>query len=150
MFDKAKRKSILSTCRTEEVSAENNISENNLKKVVDTDQARWYIIKARSERAARQIFENWTGKETHYKRQVYLCKKVNRKRFTKNNEQSNKWRVWSWLRINAGGVPNTCKSIAGIQACLNEGEANGWVIHKQPAHEDWDNSWKRGLIPDRQ
>ena len=51
MFDKAKRKSILSTCRTEEVSAENNISENNLKIVVDTDQAGWYIIKARSERA---------------------------------------------------------------------------------------------------
>ena len=20
------------------------------------------------------------------------------------------WRVWSWLRVNAGGVPNTCKS----------------------------------------
>ena len=20
------------------------------------------------------------------------------------------WRVWSWLRMNAGGVPNTCKS----------------------------------------
>ena len=58
MFDKAKRKSILSICRTEEVSAENNISENNLKIVVDTDQARWYIIKARSERVTRQIFEN--------------------------------------------------------------------------------------------
>jgi len=26
--------------------------------------------------SGRQIFENWTGKETHYKRQVYLCKKV--------------------------------------------------------------------------
>ena len=58
MFDIGKRKSILKTCRTEEVSAEINISENNLKKVVDTDQAEWYIIKARSGRAARQIFEN--------------------------------------------------------------------------------------------
>ena len=26
------------------------------------------------------------------------------------NKSQIKWRVWSWLRINAGGVPNTCKS----------------------------------------
>ena len=30
------------------------------------------------------------------------------------------WRVWSWLRTNAGGVPNTCKSsgLDGVLALL--------------------------------
>ena len=65
------------------------------------------------------------------------------------NKSQIKWRVWSWLRINAGGVPNTCKSIDRSPACWTEIEANGWVIRKQPAHEDWDNPWKRGLRPDR-
>ena len=38
----------------------------------------------------------------------------------KNRQVSNDWvwsnyylRVWSWLRTNAGGVPNTCKSNGG-------------------------------------
>ena len=30
-----------------------------------------------------------------------------------HQKQSFLWRVWSWLRTNAGGVPNTCKSSAG-------------------------------------
>ena len=60
-----------------------------------------------------------------------------------------KWRVWSWLRMNAGGVPNTCKSYDGDPACWIEVVANGWVIHKQPAYNVWDNIWKRMLIPDR-
>ena len=61
-------------------------------------------------------------------------------------EELIKWRVWSWLRINAGGVPNTCKSIDRSPACWTEIEANGWVIRKQPAHEDRDNPWKLSLI----
>ena len=40
-------------------------------------------------------------------------------------------RVWSWLRTNAGGVPNTCKSNASFlpSACtqLERGVADGWV-----------------------
>ena len=32
-------------------------------------------------------------------------------------------RVWSWLRTNAGGVLNTCKSNG---APLNEVSAKGW------------------------
>ena len=31
-----------------------------------------------------------------------------RRKNTKNEKIS--WRVWSWLRTNAGGMPNTCKS----------------------------------------
>ena len=38
-------------------------------------------------------------------------------------------RVWSWLRTNAGGVPNTCKSNEPrLSACTwSRWVANGWV-----------------------
>ena len=111
---------------------------------------RWYTHRALFERAVRKFFENWTGNKTHYKKQrtsISLCKKRQLQAVT--IKELIKWRVWSWLRINAGGVPNTCKSIDRSPACWTEIEANGWVIRKQPAHEDWDNPWKRGLRPDR-
>ena len=53
-------------------------------------------------------------------------------------------RVWSWLRMNAGGVPNTCKSYALTQlidgACTwltmdHQWVADGWVTRRQPAPE---------------
>ena len=37
------------------------------------------------------------------------------------------WRVWSWLRTNAGGVLNTCKSNGKASACRGTRVANGWV-----------------------
>ena len=45
------------------------------------------------------------------------------------------WRVWSWLRTNAGGVLNTCKSNESVEkACFFYNlVANGWVTRKQPA-----------------
>ena len=51
-----------------------------------------------------------------------------------------KLRVWSWLRTNAGGVPNTCKSneaffhrmLAFTERSL---VANGWVTRRQPAQK---------------
>ena len=48
-----------------------------------------------------------------------------------------KWRVWSWLRLNAGGRPNTCKSNGNSKiACyLSWRVADGWV--------------KSGKLPDR-
>ena len=55
-------------------------------------------------------------------------------------------RVWSWLRTNAGGVPNTCKS-------NGRGELAPWVSGERVSNA-WgtclpvgDNSWKRLLIP---
>ena len=48
-------------------------------------------------------------------------------------------RVWSWLRMNAGGVPNTCKSYALAQlidgACTwltmdHQWVADGWVTRR--------------------
>ena len=55
-------------------------------------------------------------------------------------------RVWSWLRTNAGGVPNTCKS-------NGRGPFGDWVSGERVSNA-WgtclsvgDNSWKRLLIP---
>ena len=58
------------------------------------------------------------------------------------------WRVWSWLRTNAGGVLNTCKSNGkALLAGYSSGErvSNTWVIC--PALRD--KPGKLGLIPDR-
>ncbi len=60
-------------------------------------------------------------------------------------------RVWSWLRMNAGGVPNTCKSneapfeiLRMIDWWLSGGRvSNAWVT----CPVQGDNSWKRLLIP---
>ena len=55
-------------------------------------------------------------------------------------------RVRSWLRINAGGVLNTCKSngVRGFGPVLSGGRvSNAWATC--PAQGD--NSWKRLLIP---
>ena len=43
-------------------------------------------------------------------------------------------RVWSWLRTNAGGMLNTCKSNGDIwKACfLNILVADGWVTREEP------------------
>ena len=55
-------------------------------------------------------------------------------------------RVWSWLRMNAGGVPNTCKS--------NEEDRFGGFLSGGRVSNAWvtcpiqgNNSWKRLLIP---
>ena len=40
-------------------------------------------------------------------------------------------RVWSWLRTNAGGVPNTCKSNGALRCLV----ANGWVTREEPAFQ---------------
>ena len=45
-------------------------------------------------------------------------------------------RVWSWLRTNAGGMPNTCKSNGRRQGILRkelpELVADGWVTRGEP------------------
>ena len=60
-------------------------------------------------------------------------------------------RVWSWLRMNAGGVPNTCKSNEAYETeirrrfiWLSGGRvSNVWAT----CLSEGDNSWKRLLIP---
>ena len=57
-------------------------------------------------------------------------------------------RVRSWLRMNAGGVPNTCKSSGEVMKPSDSLLSGGWV------RNTWvtcllqgDNRWKRLLIP---
>ena len=57
-------------------------------------------------------------------------------------------RVWSWLRMNAGGVPNTCKSNGlGLKPSdfrVSGGRvSNAWITCRMQG----DNSWKQLLIP---
>lgn len=65
-------------------------------------------------------------------------------------------RVWSWLRMNAGGVPNTCKSNAlyliemtsllwfdFLISKSGERVSNTWVTYLLAG----DNIWKQVLIP---
>ena len=92
------------------------------------------------------IFENWA------KCQFNLV----RNKINKRLKKSIYLRVWSWLRINAGGMPKTCKSNEVAQqklsACTKlamefplsgRRVSNTWVIYPR----DWNNSWKRLLIP---
>ena len=78
----------------------------------------------------------------HYKRQIF--------------DASNKvelidsplWRVWSWLRTNAGGVPNTCKSSGMMKKLASSDFSGGRVSNTWATYlVDWDNSGKPGLIP---
>ena len=55
-------------------------------------------------------------------------------------------RVWSWLRMNAGGVLNTCKSNGRRELApeVSGGRvSNVWAT----CPSEGDNSWKRLLIP---
>ena len=72
---------------------------------------------------------------------------------SKTIEESNV-RVWSWLRMNAGGTPNTCKS--NDKAFRGDIVAHGWVMNRnvplggeQPretvANTAWDRKMKEGL-----
>ena len=60
----------------------------------------------------------------------------------------NNMRVRSWLRMNAGGVPNTCKSNGGrlkpSDICPSGGRvSNAWTTCRMQG----DTGWKQPLIP---
>ena len=61
--------------------------------------------------------------EVHFNSVFMSCSKE------RKNSRSN-YRVWSWLRLNAGGMLYTCKSNGSIGACTWWRVANGWVIHR--------------------
>ncbi len=108
-------------------------------------------------------FENWTKKTNQMCRGFIIWTElsisfieIKNKSATKQNELSKAYeiifmRVWSWLRTNAGGVPNTCKSseetTGACTSCLLSGErvSNTWVTYPT----EGDNIRKRMLIPHR-
>ena len=48
-----------------------------------------------------------------------------------------RWRVWSWLRMNAGGAPNTCKSSEKVPSGMSTA-ADGWVTRENlPFSEEY-------------
>ena len=118
----------------------------------------------------RLYLVNWiTQRRNEHLGQLYGLFKLSCIRRT-NNSQRNSWvilleanysktwfealrcfrynflRVWSWLRTNAGGVPNTCKSNGVIsfgRSLSGERVSNAW----ETCLSVGDNSWKRLLIP---
>ena len=81
--------------------------------------------------------------------------RMNKSKSLCSPEQEIKLRVWSWLRTNAGGAPNTCKSngerrwidsslLQDILVNLSGGRvSNTWAT----CLCEGDNIWKRMLIP---
>ncbi len=72
----------------------------NCKKVIDIDLKVWYIVNATRicewqwSLKTKQNVKFWVARkfETNFNKSLFLL------------------RVWSWLRMNAGGMPKTCKS----------------------------------------
>lgn len=57
------------------------------------------------------------------------------------------WRVWSWLRMNASGRPNTCKPRGILELASRETGVrvrNAYATYLR----HWDSPGKLGLIPD--
>ena len=93
----------------------------------------------------RKFFKNKYGqsvwaleeRETKRVRRVKEIKTLAWRILKKHQTFSNYRRVWSWLRLNAGGRPNTCKSNGNWrEACFFcRRVADGWV--------------RSGKLPDR-
>ena len=108
---------------------------NFFKKSVDIPTNKWYINKRLNERDFK-------------KREIVLWKLSKTSIWVaglKTNLNKVKynffWRVWSWLRMNAGGMPKTCKSNEEAQwrwsACTKLDldsllVADGWVTRGWP------------------
>ena len=84
-------------------------------KSVDKRKRLWYTnIVVAWEKRVTKTFENWT-RRTNVQGTTTKVVVLNNEKNNKSVSDRNEWelkllmRVWSWLRTNAGGVPNTCK-----------------------------------------
>ena len=108
----------------------------------------WYQSCSGREITEKQLknLDNWTVKQPWKFLKSFIFKELTFKNSKKGmNSQvvilteSNTFyqRVWSWLRMNAGGVLNTCKSNEGFWMRLRwipkYRVADGWVTRGQPA-----------------
>ena len=67
--------------------------------------------------------EEWKTEQQLFAKAVSVNSSASFRR--KDVRKANLLRVWSWLRINAGGVPNTCKS--NVLSLFGEGGSGGRV-----------------------
>ena len=131
-------------------STENEVKKlrKKLKKVVDKRKKLCYSKRAVASTTTKNL-ENWTvcktlkilikwplvigheweHSEQNLKTPVERFKTSQAKFWTGINLNM---RVWSWLRMNAGGVPNTCKSNEAIEMKFSDEfeidwVADGWV-----------------------
>ena len=114
-------------------------SLKNLKKVVDKSKTAWYTKQAVAEKD--NSTEPWELKIEQYTdpensknkgegirpwvREEFRTKpsktgKIKQPELILTGQTINK-RVWSWLRMNAGGVPNTCKSSEAVWRKFSDG-----------------------------
>ena len=135
-------------------------NKNFFEKVIDFCIAWWYNGQAVAKSGSETVLENWTTREsTKHKKYGDIrgkCRRQNnldnsfKQRVNKSKKSKtanllkveiihrsvyiyNILRVWSWLRINAGGVPNTFKTNGRSGACSWKLVADGWVTREQPA-----------------
>ena len=88
----------------------------------------------------KEMFESITDSDTYSKK--YKSQTSSRKILTGNGSNTICSRVWSWLRMNAGGVHNTFKS---NEVAIPSGGrvSNAWATCPCVG----DTVWKRTLIP---
>ena len=66
-------------------------------------------------------FENWVLK-FEVKTKTFSSLILNECDADENRQQRLNLRVWSWLRLNAGGMLYTCKSNGSMESLLSDGE----------------------------
>ena len=100
------------------------LEKRKIKKLLTSD-CKWDIINKLSQRDSKRNIDNWTAtipenSKTKFSERTLLIRVIEANDFQNNSngwmanviltEQTLLTRVWSWLRMNAGGVLNTCKS----------------------------------------
>ena len=133
--------------------------------MLDKPSGKWYHIQAVARRRPVPCKLNNAKTNKKHLGQLMDCLSVSEKTANENSwvilleaNYSKTWfkvwkdfgynflRVWSWLRTNAGGVPNTCKSngdkdfgfyLSGARV------SNTWITWPK----EGDNTWKQVLIP---
>ena len=107
----------------------------------------WYQSCSGRETTEKQLknLDNWTVKQPWKFLKSFIFKELTFKNSKKGKiakqlfwpNQTLYQRVWSWLRMNAGGVLNTCKSNEEfwmrLRWILEFRVADGWVTRGQPA-----------------
>ena len=111
-------------CKASLIAAKSLRNERFIKKLQPISVGVWWRLPSSSELSLNWLTNAHENRsEVHFNSVFMSCSKG------RKNSRSN-YRVWSWLRLNAGGMLYTCKSNGSIGACTWWRVANGWVIHR--------------------